>query len=79
MNDQPETELQNFLTFTISPFVAQELMSVLRGGGVTTLAYLAAVAQMPLAQQVKFLRNDLDLNPLQVRLLRGVLDDSPRL
>lgn len=66
MNDQPETELVNFLTFTIGPFVAQELMSVLRGGGVTTLAHLAAVAQMPLAQQVKFLRNDLDLNPHQL-------------
>lgn len=78
INDQPAIELQNFLLVTVgSSVLAQELSTILHQGGVTTLTHLIAVARMPLAEQVKFLKNDLDLNPLQMRLLQGVLDERP--
>lgn len=53
-----------------------ELTSLLRRGGVTTIAHLNVLANLPQAEREIFIRDDLDsdLTPLQARLLRRFLE-----
>lgn len=73
-NNPSEGSLLEFLATSVGPAMAEEISPVLSQGGVTTVDHLSAVARLPAQELDKFLKNDLDLSLLQVRLVKNIIN-----